>query len=447
MMHNITENFYNEQNEKPVAIRSFPLAIVHIDADAFFASVEQLTHRHLRGKPVVTGAERGIVSSMSYEAKALGIPRGLPIHEIRKQHPQVIVIPSDYEKYSLLSLRMLAIIKRYTSEVEEASIDEYYADITGLRRPLRMTYPQIAKSIKNDLENDLGCTFSIGLAPNKTLAKLASNANKPSGLTIVPGKKIHIFLKDTPIRSICGVGPNTESYLQKKGVYSALSLARKDKCWVDDNLIKPYREIYWELRGFHVKKVEIEKKAQKSISKVKTFTPPSSDPVFLLSQFSKNLEAACKKARRHNIYTKKLFLGLKSQAFSTKYLEIDLTNATADPATLLHIVQENFSKLFNPKTLYRATSVILANLSSQETQPDLFGDASEIQTLTTIFRTVDEIDRKYGKYSVHLASSNTAVHRDKALEKENKRPERTLMLLPGETSRRRISIPYLGQIS
>src|SRR3989337_2005730 len=151
---------------QPLMLGSFPRAILHIDGDAFFASCEQARNPGLMGKPVITGKERGIVASMSYEAKARGVTRAMRLFEVKKLCPEAIILPSDYETYSLLSTRLFAIVRRYTPDVEEYGIDECVADLTGLRRALRMNYIQIARGIKEDLDAELGFTFSVGLAPN-----------------------------------------------------------------------------------------------------------------------------------------------------------------------------------------------------------------------------------------------------------------------------------------
>ena len=162
-------------NDQPLSINSFGRAILHIDGDAFFAACEQSRDPSLKGKPVITGKERGIAASMSYEAKAMGVKRGMRLFEIKKICPAAILLPSDYETYSLLSKRFYTIVRRYTPEIEEYGIDECFADITGLRRPLRMSYPKIAEKIKEDLDKELGFTFSVGLGPNKTIAKSVPN--------------------------------------------------------------------------------------------------------------------------------------------------------------------------------------------------------------------------------------------------------------------------------
>ncbi|HBP87539.1 MAG TPA: hypothetical protein DD706_07575 [Nitrospiraceae bacterium] len=172
--------------ESPLTIQHLPKAILHIDGDAFFAAVEQSRDPALKGKPVVTGKERGIAASMSYEAKACGVTGGMRLSEIKRFCPQVVVLPSDFETYSLLSKRMFSIVRRYTSEVEGYSIDECFADITGLQRPLKGSYQQIAERIKHALDVELGFTFSVGLAPTKVVAKLGSKWEKPSGLTCIP---------------------------------------------------------------------------------------------------------------------------------------------------------------------------------------------------------------------------------------------------------------------
>ncbi|NTW15016.1 MAG: DNA polymerase IV, partial [Candidatus Moranbacteria bacterium] len=177
----------------------FPRAILHIDGDAFFASCEQSRDPELRGKPVITGAERGIASSMSYEAKALGVTRAMRLHEIRKICPDVIILPSDYETYSLLSKRFFDVVRRYTPDVEEYGIDECFADITGWNRPLGIGYLAMAERIQKDLRRELGFTFSIGLASTKVLAKAGSKWKKPYGLTAIPNRDIPTYLSELPI--------------------------------------------------------------------------------------------------------------------------------------------------------------------------------------------------------------------------------------------------------
>jgi DNA polymerase-4 len=178
------------------SLHSWLQAIVHVDADAFFTSCEEVIHPELRGKPIITGAERGIVACASYAAKKIGIKRGVQLRDANIICPELIVLPSDYETYSLFSRRMFMIIRRFTPQVEEYSIDEAFADITGLRLLLKSSYEDIAFKIKNEVQREIGITVSIGLSLSKVLAKIGSKYNKPDGLTVMPGPSIASFLKD-----------------------------------------------------------------------------------------------------------------------------------------------------------------------------------------------------------------------------------------------------------
>lgn len=238
----------------PLTLHSFPRAILHIDGDSFFASCEVAKNPSLKGKPVITGKERGIASSMSYEAKACGVTRAMKLSDIRKLCPDAIILPSDYETYSLYSERMYEIVRRYTPEIEEYSIDECFADLTGLRRVNRMSYAEMAERIKHDLDTELGMTFSVGLSVNKVMAKVCSKWKKPSGLTIIPGYAIHLYLGKLPIEKIWGIGPNTTAYLKKLGIETALDFAKKDKSWVLAQArlsSQIYPNLSWKARIFH----------------------------------------------------------------------------------------------------------------------------------------------------------------------------------------------------
>src|SRR5215813_3181776 len=234
---------------EPLTLHAFPRAIVHIDGDAFFASCEQSRRPKLQGRPVVTGKERGIVASMSYEAKARGVTRGMRLSDIRKVCPDAVILPSDYETYSLLSKRFFAIVRRYTPDVEEYSIDECFADLTGLRRPLRSSYLKIAERMKKALDAELGFTFSVGLAPNKVVAKIASTWQKPSGLTAIPGRELHRFLAKLPVGNVWGIGPQTTALLHKHGVQTALQFAQRPETWVKKYFSNPFQVIWQELNG------------------------------------------------------------------------------------------------------------------------------------------------------------------------------------------------------
>lgn len=401
----------------------------------------------LRGKPVITGLERGIASSVSYEAKARGVNRAMSLHIIRKICPDVVMLPSDYELYSLMSLRMYEIVRRYTEAVEEYSIDECFAELTGLRRTLRMTYPEMAAAIKRDLDTELGVTFSAGLAPTKVLAKVASKWKKPSGLTTIPARDAHLYLAKMGVGKLWGIGTQTESFLKQKGIVTALDFARTSEEWIEKNLSKPYRSIWYELRGDMVWPVETAKKtAYKSISKTKTFTPPSHDKAYVFAQLSKNIENACIKARRYKQASAEIFAFIKTNDFRYHGMEVKLARATSLPHMIVDALREPFEKVFRPRTLYRSTGVVLVHLEPELSQPDLFGEIEATAKLYKIYEFVDKMAEKFGKHSVFLGSSLLAHQRGNHQDGRAAQPQRRGIVLRGETKRKRIAIPLIGEV-
>ena len=433
----------------PLTLHSFPRAIVHIDGDAFFASCEQSRDPQLQGRPVITGKERGIVASMSYEAKARGITRGMRLFEVKRLCPDAVLLPSDYETYGLLSRRMFTIVRRYTPAVEEYSIDECFADLTGLQRPLRMSYLQIVEKIKRDLDMELGFTFSAGLAPNKVLAKIASKWKKPSGLTAIPGRDIHLFLTGLPVNKVWGIGAKTTALLNKFGIQTALDFARQPEFWVNKWLTKPGYEIWQELNGHSILPLITEEKSTyQTIQKVKTFTPPSSDRNFVFSQLSKNIESACIKARRYRLAAQGAAIFLKTQQFRYRWLEVRFTHATAFPHQIVRAIEPAFAQLFQPEEEYRATGVVLLKLDEDTMiQLDLFGEALKAERFSRVYKAVDHMREKYGKHTVYLGTSLLAQKFSQHLGERGDEPLRKRELFKGETKRKRMGIPmFMGKL-
>lgn len=434
--------------EEPFSLRAFPRAIIHIDADSFFTSCEQSLHPELRGKPLITGKERGIASAVSLEAKALGIKRGMSIREIKQICPNIIYLPSDYETYSLFSKRMFEIVRRYTGAVEEYSIDECFAEITGLRRSRRQNYYQICLSIKKDLEQELGMTFSIGLAPSKVVAKIGSKWNKPSGLVTISGRELHLFLKKVPILDIWGIGEQTAKYMNSFGIKTAFDFARRDFNWVKEKFTKPHQEIWQELRGNAVLEINTEEKhSYQSISKTKTFTPATSDRHFVISQLSKNIENACIKARRHHLAAKRIFFLLRSEDYRHYGYEVKLSRPTNLPNEVVGVINKYFDEIYNPNVKYRLSGVVLANLQEDKLhQLDLFGEELKAEKVRIIYQELDLLSERYGKHTVFLGSSFLAMKGQQHKNNRDKPAERKINLFKGEGTRKRIGIPMLGDV-
>ena len=425
------------------SLHSWPQAILHIDGDAFFTSCEEAIHPELRGKPIIAGGERGIVACASYAAKAMGVKRGVPLHEAKKKCPGLVILPSDYETYSLFSRRMFNVMRRFTPQVEEYSIDEAFADITGMRRALRASYETIALTMKAEIAKELGITVSVGLSLTKVLAKVASKHQKPDGFTPIPGRMIAKYLEHLPVEKIWGIGHATTNYLNKMGVRTALEFARLPEDTVRKRFTKPGMEIWRELRGEAVYPVNQEEKSTyASISKTKTFSPPSSDADYLFAHLMRNLESACLKARGYHLAAKRIVAFLKRNDFSYSGREIKLNRPSVYPMELSPELRHIFVDIYRSQDLYRATGIVLMDLTKDANiQYTLFEDALKAERVCDIYRVMDEVSEKYGKHSLHLGASHFIEVFGRGKRGEPTAREKTRF--PGETKRRHLSIPIL----
>ncbi len=431
----------------------YPRAIIHVDGDGFFAACEVARNPALRGKPVVTGAERGIVSAATYEAKARGITRGIRLADVHKICPEAIIVSSDYELYTLYSLRMYEIMRRYTPIVEEYGIDECFGDLTGLRRTLHLGYEEIAAKIKKDLYNELDITFSVGLAATKVLAKIGSNYAKPNGFTPIRLVEKEKYLANVKIGKVWGIGPNTTELLHTYGIRTALDFAKKDEEFVRRVLTKPGVEIWKELNGESVKDLVTEPKENyHSIQKTRTFSPGSSEPAFLYSQLSKNMEGACVKARLHGLSATGFSFFLKSSEFRYRGAEVKLARPTNTPGELIAALQPHFLKVFRVGTHYRASGITLTGLhEAGVTQLDLFSDPEQSQGIVRIFEKVDELNERYGRGTIYLGSSMKAIDAGKIASRGrsigSSSVKRGEALFDGKERKMIFPLPYLGEVT
>ena len=204
--------------------------IIHVDMDAFFASVEQQDHPELRGKPVIIAGRsmRAVVSTASYEARAYGVRSAMPLFKAMRLCPQGIVVRGRMSRYAEVSRRIFSLIDRISPLVEQVSIDEAYIDITGCER--LMGSPQaIALSIKKQIRDTVNLTCSIGIAPLKFIAKIASDMNKPDGITLIRPEEVNDFIDHLPIGKVPGVGVSTFSHLEALGIKNLGDIRRLDE--------------------------------------------------------------------------------------------------------------------------------------------------------------------------------------------------------------------------
>lgn len=426
----------------------FPKAIIHIDGDAFFASCEQALRPELKGKPVVVGKDRGIAASMSYEAKARGVTRAMPLHQIKKVCPEAVILDSDYETYSLFSKRMFSIMRRYSADVEEYGIDEGFVDITGMRQALQMDYPAIAAQIKRDIQRELNIVVSLGLASTKVLAKVASRYSKPDGFLVVDNTQIEDFLKKIPVALVWGIGPNTAHYMYKLGINTAYDFMQKEGDYVEEYFTKPHQELWKELNGIAVYSIITEQKTTyASISKTRTFTPATTDKTMVYAQLIKNVENACTKARRYHLAARRLSIFLKTQDFKIEAVEVCINRATAFPQDIIPLIQPLFDQLFKKNTKYRASGVVLAELQEDlAIQGSLFEHPLRLSNMKKVYGAVDALAQKFGKNTVHAASSLKA-QTAKSTRQSNVSADGLAIKIRPEWGRKRLNIlSFFGMV-
>jgi DNA polymerase IV len=228
---------WSEAYAKMISMRR----ILHIDMDAFFSSVEQKRHPELVSKPIVVGGggdptKRGVVSTASYEARKFGIHSAMPLRTAYKLCPDAVFLPVDYEEYSRVSGRIKEILREFTPIIEDVGIDEAFLDISSIDKPSE----EIAKKIKRRIKDETDLTCSIGIAPNKLLAKMASDMQKPDGFTIIKDEDVESHIWPLPARKLWGVGPKTETYLKEMGIKTIGELASLSL----DRLIEEFGQSY-----------------------------------------------------------------------------------------------------------------------------------------------------------------------------------------------------------
>lgn len=250
--------------------------IIHIDMDAFFAAVEIRDNPKLKGKPVVIGSDprktggRGVVSTCSYEARTFGIHSAMSSKEAYERCPQAVFISGNYEKYTAVGQQIRAIFKRYTDRIEPMSIDEAYLDVTENKLGIKSAV-KIARLIQQDIWNELQLTASAGVSYNKFLAKMASDFQKPRGLTVILPEEAENFLKQMDIAKFHGVGKKTVEKLHQMGVFTGADLIEISEITLIDRFGQLGFDLYRKARGIDNSPVK-SNRIRKSIGKEKTYS-------------------------------------------------------------------------------------------------------------------------------------------------------------------------------
>jgi len=384
-----------------------------MDMDAFFASVEQLDHPELRGKPVLVGGnprERGVVSTASYEARVFGCRSAMPMSTAIKLCPQAIVVPGRMSRYAEVSRQVFEILEHFTPLVEPLSIDEAFLDVTGCER-LFGPPEQIAREIKRLIRKKTQLTASVGVAENKFLAKLASDLKKPDGLVVVPSDRVEEFLDPLPVSRLWGVGKATlprfeQLRLRTFGDVRKLSLTQMQKYFGNSG-----EEFYRFVRGIDDRPV-IPESETKSVSTETTFATdvPVRELEYLRGVLLDQTDQVARRLRRYELLAKTVTLKIRGGDFTTITRSTTLpvpTDQTQEFWTTVAGLFEKWSRE-RPEPV-RLIGMGLSSLSTHHGQQLMLFDQDQNQRRRQLDQAMDKIRTKFGRDAI----SRGAVPRKK----------------------------------
>ncbi len=374
--------------------------ILHVDMDAFFASVEQRDHPEYRGKPVIVGADpkggrgRGVVSTCSYEARTFGVHSAMPISKAYKLCPQGIYVPPNGRLYSQVSKEIFEIFYEFTDLVEPLSIDEAFLDVTGSQK-LFGNGPEIAGKIKKRILEKEHLTASVGVAPNKYLAKIASDLEKPDGLVVVSADKVEEFLQSLDISRLWGAGQRTQQTLRKLGIHTIGDLAAYPRDVLKQKFGKMGDHFYRLAHGIDDRAVH-SAEGVKSVSNEHTFGSDEADESILLQTLLRLSEKVGYRLRKKGLQGKTVHLKLRYENFSTITRNKTLDHYTDSTEMLYSTVRLLFRKNYQKGRKIRLLGVGISSFGRQENQQlTLFRAADEQRS--ELDRLQDILKERFGK--------------------------------------------------
>ncbi|HEY2934886.1 MAG TPA: DNA polymerase IV [Acidobacteriota bacterium] len=381
--------------------------ILHVDMDAFFASVEQRENPEFRGKPLIVGADpkggrgRGVVAACSYEARKFGVHSALPIGRAFRLCPHAVFVRPHGSLYSHVSRSIMEILGRYTDLVEPVSIDEAFLDVAGSQQ-LFGKPPDLAARIKHDIRSEQRLTCSIGIAPNKFLAKVASDLHKPDGLfEVQPGTEKE-FLKNLPIGRIWGVGPKTEERLRFLGISTIGEVAERSRDFWRQRLGQSGEHL-WELsQGIDSRPVQPDS-GFKSMSQEHTFGEDTDNVALMKETLLALCEELARRARQHNALARTVALKLRFEDFTTMTRQKTLPHHADDALQIYQVVESLLEQFFPAPQKIRLLGVGISHFQDHGAlQLGLFDrDQAKKSRLNT---GVDAIVARYGPDSIAKAS-------------------------------------------
>lgn len=377
-----------------------PRTVLHVDMDAFYASVEQRDRPELRGRPVIVGGPRdarGVVTAASYEARRYGVHSAMPLRTAARLCPDGIFVRSRMSRYLEVSRQVFEVFDHYSPLVEPLSVDEAFLDLTGAER-LFGGPVEAARALRAEIARTCGLTASVGVAPNKFLAKIASDLDKPDGLVVVPADGVEAFLAPLPVERMWGIGPRGARALHGIGIETFGDLARAPV----ERLRPLFGAASYGLRdlarGRDTRPV-VTQRAPKSIGHETTFAEDVRDRDALHATLVWLTDRVAARLRRHGLKARCVTLKVRYQPFRTITRRTTLETPTCATGPLLETVLH----LFETKTPRRAPPVRLLGVSTSgfTAQAMLFGEQRREEAVD---RAVDEVRERFGTAAVQRAS-------------------------------------------
>ena len=378
------------------------LLILHIDMDAFFISVEQRDNPALMGKPaaVCGSLSRSVVTSATYEARPFGIRAGMSTQEAKRRCPQLILVEGNHSKYTETSARIFSILKEYTPLVEVASIDEAYLDITESLLLYHSPF-HIAQSIKSRIREKEQLTCSIGVAPNKLLAKLGSRLKKPDGLVVIKKEDVEEVLKDLPVSKLNGIGPKLGEALNSMGIFTCGQLGKFPVSVLSKRfgvIGERLHEMGLGLDDSPVVPFDEEEDA-KSISHSVTLEEDTSDPNIIRKVLLQLSEKVSKRMRREGFYGKRIAITVRYSDFFTFSKQKTLSKWMNSGNEIFKLASEIFESIPHPKPI-RLLGVGVSELKKEGYQLDLFEKPHKKENL---LKAMDRVNERFGDWTLTWA--------------------------------------------
>jgi DNA polymerase-4 len=339
--------------------------IIHVDMDAFYASVEQMDHPELKGKAIAVGGggKRGVVSAASYEARKFGVKSAMAGSLAIKLCPHLIFVKTNFDRYREISQKIRKIFYDYTDLVEPLSLDEAYLDVTENKKG-NPSASLIAKDIRARILNEVGLTASAGISINKFIAKVASDYNKPNGQKTVNPEEVLEFLEQLDIRKFYGVGKVTAEKMYQKGIFTGADLKQKSLEYLDENFGKSGRYYYYIVRGIHNSEVKPHR-TRKSLAAERTFSENLSSEIFMLEKLTHIAEEVAKRLSKNKVAGKTITLKIKYSDFTLQTRSKTLPYYISDKSVILETAKDLLyqEKLNNS---VRLLGISLSNLNTEK---------------------------------------------------------------------------------